>query len=81
MERAAYVFCVLELFHQRLKQVTSLAVASSRWADPRAQLLIGVLEAWRSNRTGHTPLRPGVELKAPVEPLPGAVPQAGARAQ
>lgn len=42
--RAAYVFCVLEGFHHLLKRRDIYAPASTRWADPRAQLLAG--EAW-----------------------------------
>ncbi|MDQ2728994.1 MAG: hypothetical protein M3Y91_14315 [Actinomycetota bacterium] len=41
VHRAAYVFCVLEQFHQRLRRRDIFATASSRWADPRAQLLSG----------------------------------------
>lgn len=48
VDRAAYVFCVLELFHQRLKRRDIFAVVSSRWADPRAQLLTG--PAWEATR-------------------------------
>ena len=45
VDRAGYVFCVLELFHQRLRRRGIFALASTRWADPRAQLL-----AWDSAR-------------------------------
>jgi hypothetical protein len=38
------VFWVLELFHQRLRRRDIFATASSRWADPRANLLSG--SAW-----------------------------------
>jgi len=48
VERAGYVFCVLEQFHQRLRRRDIFAVASSRWADPRAQLLSG--PAWETAR-------------------------------
>ena len=41
VDRNGYVFCVLEAFHTRLKRRDIYAVASSRWADPRAQLLAG----------------------------------------
>ena len=44
MNRAGYVFCVLELFHQRLRRRDIFALASTRWADPRSQLLAG--SAW-----------------------------------
>jgi hypothetical protein len=33
--RAAYVFCMLEQFHQRLRHRDVYASASTRWADPR----------------------------------------------
>ena len=48
VHRAAYVFCVLEQFHQRLKRRDIFATASSRWADPRARLLSG--PAWEAAR-------------------------------
>ena len=48
VDRAAYVFCVLEQFHQRLRRRDIFAVASSRWADPRARLLSG--PAWETAR-------------------------------
>lgn len=48
VDRVAYVFCVLEQFHQRLRRRDIFAAASSRWADPRAQLLSG--QAWESTR-------------------------------
>jgi hypothetical protein len=48
VDRTAYVFCVLDLFHQRLRRRDIFAAASSRWADPRAQLLAG--EQWQAKR-------------------------------
>lgn len=48
VDRAGYVFCVLEQFHQRLRRRDIFATASSRWADPRAQLLAG--PAWEAAR-------------------------------
>jgi TnpA family transposase len=48
VDRIAYVFCVLDQFHQRLRRRDIFATASSRWADPRAQLLSG--PAWESAR-------------------------------
>lgn len=48
VDRNGYVFCVLDLFHQRLKRRDIFAAASSRWADPRAQLL--TQQAWESKR-------------------------------
>ena len=44
VERNAYVFCVLTQFHARLKRRDIYAETSTRWRDPRAQLL--VCEAW-----------------------------------
>ncbi len=41
VDRNAYVFCVLELFHTALKHRDIYAVVSDRWADPRAKLLTG----------------------------------------
>jgi hypothetical protein len=48
VQRAAYVFCVLEQFHQRLRRRDIFATASTRWADPRAKLLSGA--AWEAAR-------------------------------
>ncbi len=48
VDRAAYVFCVLEQFHQHLRNRDIHAAASSRWADPRAKLLTG--QAWETAR-------------------------------
>jgi hypothetical protein len=44
VDRNAYVFCVLTQFHRSLKRREIYANRSSRWRDPRAQLLAG--EAW-----------------------------------
>lgn len=44
VEKNAYVFCVLTQFHRHLKRREIYADASSRWRDPRAQLLDG--DAW-----------------------------------
>ena len=44
VDRNAYVFCVLEAFHTRLKRRDIFAVVSDRWSDPRARLLTG--PAW-----------------------------------
>ncbi len=41
VDRNAYVFCVLELFHTALKHRDIYAVVSDRWADPRVKLLVG----------------------------------------
>ncbi|MGH3983639.1 MAG: Tn3 family transposase, partial [Pseudonocardiaceae bacterium] len=48
VDRAGYVFCLLEQFHQRLRRRDIFALASTRWADPRAQLLAG--PAWETAR-------------------------------
>lgn len=48
VDRAAYVFCVLEQFHRHLINRDIHAAASSRWADPRAKLLTG--PAWDAAR-------------------------------
>ncbi|MCU0299747.1 MAG: Tn3 family transposase, partial [Candidatus Nanopelagicales bacterium] len=44
VHRSAYVFCVLEQFHQALRRRDIYATTSSRWADPQAKLLTG--SAW-----------------------------------
>ncbi len=44
MDKNAYVFCVLTQFHCQLLRRDIYAPGSSRWRDPRAQLLDG--EAW-----------------------------------
>jgi Domain of unknown function (DUF4158) len=41
VDRNAYVFCVLTQFHRHLKRRDVYAPRSSRWRDPRAQLLSG----------------------------------------
>ena len=46
VDRSAYVFCVLTQFHRHLKRRDVYAPGSSRWRDPRAQLLSG--EAWEN---------------------------------
>jgi hypothetical protein len=48
VDRASYVFCVLEQFHQRLRGRDIYATASSRWTDPGARLLSG--PAWEAAR-------------------------------
>jgi TnpA family transposase len=44
VDRNAYVFCVLELFHEGLKRRDIFARTSDRFADPRARLLSD--DAW-----------------------------------
>lgn len=39
VDRAGYVFCVLEQFHRHLTRRNIFAATSTRWADPRAHLL------------------------------------------
>jgi hypothetical protein len=41
VDRGAWVFCVLTAFHRHLKRREIYAGASTRWRDPRAQLLAG----------------------------------------
>jgi len=48
VDRAAYVFCVLEQFHRHLVRRDIYAAPSVRWNDPRAQLLAGA--AWTAAR-------------------------------
>jgi len=44
VDRNAYAFCVLTQFHRQLMRRETYAPGSSRWRDPRAQLLAG--DAW-----------------------------------
>ena len=44
VDRNAYAFCVLTQFHRQLMRREIYAPGSSRWRDPRAQLLAG--EPW-----------------------------------
>jgi hypothetical protein len=46
VDKNAYALCVLTQFHRHLKRRDIYAPGSSRWRDPRAQLLAG--EAWQS---------------------------------
>jgi hypothetical protein len=48
VDRAAYTLCLLEQFHRQLKHRNIFAPSSTRWPDPRAQLLTG--EAWERAR-------------------------------
>jgi TnpA family transposase len=75
VDRNAYVFCVLEQFHQRLRRCDIFATASTRWADPRAQLLAG--EAWEVARGSvlnalQLPAEPDALLDAYAEELDAA---------
>jgi TnpA family transposase len=49
VDRNAYVFCVLELFHTGLRRREIFASRSDRWADPTARLLQG--QRWEQART------------------------------
>ncbi len=73
--KAAYVFCVLEAFHRLLKRREVFALASQRWADPRAQLLAGA--AWEQARPAalnalQLPEQPGEFLAAHAAELDAA---------
>ena len=46
VDRNAYVFCVLELFHAGLRHRDIFALTSERFCDPRAKLLSG--PAWEA---------------------------------
>ena len=46
VDRAAYVFCVLEQFHRHLLRRDIYAAPSARYGDPRAKLLTG--HAWEA---------------------------------
>ena len=48
VDRNAYVFCVLEEFHRRLRRREIYAPASGRWRDPNGALLEG--SAWEAVR-------------------------------
>ena len=41
VDRSAWVFCVLTAFHRHLRRREIYAESSTRWRDPRAQLLAG----------------------------------------
>jgi hypothetical protein len=71
VDRNAYVFCVLEGFHTRLKRRDIFALVSDRWSDPMARLLTG--PAWE---TAKGPALGALQL--PEEP-PGAAGRARRR--
>ncbi|WP_054812494.1 Tn3 family transposase [Nocardia arizonensis] len=48
VDRAAYTLCLLEQFHRNLKHRNIFAEHSSKWRDPRAHLLSGVV--WEQAR-------------------------------
>jgi len=75
VDRAAYVFCVLEQFHRHLVRRDIYASPSVRWNDPRAQLLAGT--AWTAARGPALnalglPDDPGELLAEHAEQLDGA---------
>jgi hypothetical protein len=48
LDRNSYVVCVLPQFHRHLKRRDIYAPGSTRWRDPRAQLLSG--ETWANSK-------------------------------
>ena len=58
VDRSAWVFCVLTAFHRHLRRREIYAEASTRWRDPRAQLLAGEKLA-RAKVTAMTDLQLG----------------------
>jgi len=69
VDRDAYVVCVLEQLHKALRVRDIFAAPSHRWADPRAQLLVG--PAWEAVRPE---ILDGLGLALPVhEHLRGMV--------
>jgi hypothetical protein len=68
VDRSAWVFCVLTAFHRHLRRREIYAEASTRWRDPRAQLLAG--EVWDRARDNERADR-GPELadRLPAAPV------------
>ncbi len=84
VDKNAYVFCVLTQFHRRLKRREIYANASTRWRDPRAQLLAG--DAWASAKPAvltalSLPAAPDDLLAGHARTLDGAYRAVGARLQ
>ena len=82
VDKNAYVFCVLTQFHRHLKRREIYANASTRWRDPRAQLLAG--EAWTSAKPAvltalSLPAAPDDLLAEHARTLDGAYRAVGAR--
>ena len=50
INKNAYVFCVLIGFHRHLKRRGIYTANSTRWTDPRAELLSG--DRWEAARAG-----------------------------
>lgn len=67
VDRAGYVFCLLEQFHRHLTRRNIFAAASTRWCDPRAQLLSG--DAWQAAKG---PALNALQLPEDPAPLLGA---------
>jgi hypothetical protein len=65
VDKNAYVFCVLTEFHRHLRRRDIYAEASSRWRDPRAQLLAG--PGWESAKDAVL-----TALSLPRRPRPAA---------
>ena len=84
VDKNAYVFCVLTQFHRHLKRREIYANASTRWRDPRAQLLAG--DAWASAKPAvltalSLPAAPDDLLAGHARTLDGAYRAVGARLQ
>ena len=82
VDKNAYVFCVLTQFHRHLKRREIYANASTRWRDPRAQLLAG--DAWASAKPAvltalSLPAAPDDLLAGHARTLDGAYRAVGAR--
>ena len=82
VNRHAYAFCVLEQFWRHLKRREIYAAASTRWRNPRAQLLEG--EAWQAVRadvltTLGLPENPDGLLAEHARTLDGAYREVGGR--
>lgn len=75
LNRPAYTFLVLERLREALRRRDVYAPGSTRWGDPRAQLLTG--PAWEAARPQVTqslalPLDPGAKLTTLAAELDGA---------
>jgi len=84
VDKNAYVFCVLTQFHRHLKRREIYANASTRWRDPRAQLLAG--DAWESAKPAvltalSLPAAPDELLAGHARTLDDAYRTVGARLQ
>jgi len=82
VDKNAYVFCVLTEFHRHLRRRDIYAEASSRWRDPRAQLLAG--PGWESAKDAvltalGLPADPGQLLASQARLLDSAYREAAGR--